>query len=480
MSNSRYMNKQVCKETFDNYIEGAKNGTVGHFSMYPMELPKLNFNYVKKLESKLEEGSFLNGIYIHWPYCFLKGEKVKCDFCMCNTKNTDYDKKNQYFTSLLNEIIMYAKIIKEPAKMMYIGGGTPLSMSLNELERLFSTLYNSGIINQKTFISVETRPDTITFPKLHILEKYNVDRLSIGVESLDEYVIGLMGRNLPGRKYEKVVEEAINMVKNSSINFLNIDLLYSYPGETFESVKNSLQKLLEYSPDSFSIYSLGMPYGLTDIESSERELKTLEYRKSCLAEIIKIMKKNKFFSVADSIWASEDIKSYANLKDGKGYANFYNQTNTLPFDIWIGIGVGAGGYIEGVGPILNTNDIESYIKKIGNGEFGVNKGKVFDENELMRAEIILSFLHRHLDVEKFVYMHGKRPDEVFKYEFDVLRDSGILIETDSFMEIKERAVYLLQGIVRLFFSCESESIYREKEILRIDYKKYGVDYRNLY
>lgn len=482
MIERRYKNIEDCKKTFKRYIEGAKEGTIGHFSMYPLNIEEMTLDYKRIINSRMVQGNYLNGIYIHWPFCFLKGEKIKCDFCMCNTKNTDYDKKILYYSSLLKEINMYAEMFSEPAKMLYIGGGTPLSMSIKELEMLFSALYSQCLINKDTFISVETRPDTLTKEKLMILEKYKVNRLSVGVESLDDNVIELMGRGTKGIAYREVVKDTLELIENSSIEYVNVDLLYSYPDEDMNGVIDSICVLLKYKPDSFSIYQLGMPYKLTEIESkviSGKELKTLEYRKLCLEKIKKVMKSNGYLSVADSIWSKEDIKSYDNLDGGKGYANFYNQTNTTAYGIWIGLGVGAGGYIEGVGPVLNVNDITSYINKVEAGELGIEKGEILNENELMRAEIILSFLHRHLDIEKFTEMHGKKPDEVFEYEFKVLREYNMLNETSSYIEIKEEDIYLLQGIVRLFFSSNSEVAYRKKEVKRIDYQKYRVDYRQL-
>lgn len=482
MIDKRYKNIEECRKTFESYIKGANEGTIGHFSMYPLYIEQMNFCYEEIIKSKLEKNGYLNGIYIHWPFCFLKGEKTKCDFCMCNTKNTDYDKKSLYYTSLLKEINKYAKIFSKPSKMLYLGGGTPLSMNTEELETLFSTLSKKGLINNDTFISVETRPDTLTKEKLTILDKYKVNRLSVGVESLDNDVIEIMGRGVKGIAYCDVVKEAMRLIKESAIEYVNVDLLYSYPDEKMKGVIDSIYELLKYKPDSFSIYQLGMPYNLTEIETKVilgKELKSLEYRKLCLEKIKRIMKDNGYLSVADSIWSREDMKSYDNLTEKRGYANFYNQTNTTAYGIWIGIGVGAGGYIEGIGPVLNVNDISSYITKIQANKLGVEKGEILDEIELMRTEIILSLLHRHLDIEKFTKMHGKRPDEIFEYEFSVLREYNMLNETSRYIEIKEDVVYLLQGIVRMFFSNDAEMLYREKEIMRIDYKKYSIDYRQL-
>ena len=394
----RFLSKEECKLTLESYLQGARMGTVGHFSSYPLNIANINYNFLETLKYHINCTNNVLGMYIHWPYCYLPGNREKCDFCMCNTKNDPKSKalKGQYFETIINEIRMYATVVKNPIKSLYIGGGTPLTMSINELRVLFDTLYKDNIINKDTYISIETRPEVLTDGKMKILSEFCVNRISLGVESFNNYLVKGMGRGIPGYEYSDFVDKAINLINKYKISSYNIDLIYGHPDENIDMVKESLIKALAYKPDSLSVYVLGLPSKLTLLENErniESRLKPLSYRLECSKMISNILTEENYIPVAESIWSKYDMYSSGEDDFGVEFYNIWNQTNTLGKGIWLGIGVGAGGYIEGIGPITNEGDIEKYIELVAGNLMGVVKGSKLTNNELMRSELILSLLH---------------------------------------------------------------------------------------
>ena len=151
-------------------------------------------------------------IYIHIPFC----NSSYCDFC-----KIFYNKKyiDAYLDSLNSEISERYK--GEVVTSIYIGGGTPSSLDDNELIKLFEII---KIFNRDKDIefTMECNIESITDSKLKIMNKYGVNRISIGVESFDDDVIKLLGR----RHNKKMVFDKIELVKKYFDN-INVDLIYA-------------------------------------------------------------------------------------------------------------------------------------------------------------------------------------------------------------------------------------------------------------
>lgn len=483
----KYLDKQDAEKSLDAYLEGAKTGVAGHFFIYPpLKFPDLSYQYTKVIEERLEHGQMNPvGLYIHWPYCYLPNHMEKCDFCCSNTKNDPHSKslRKEYYDSLIKEATHYSKLLKGQAvEWLYIGGGTPVSMKISELDGLFKNLLEGGLINGETFITVEARPEKIVDETLNVLKKYHVSRISIGVESFQDEVASIMGRMEKGAHYKEIVQRAIDNIKRYEIPYVNLDLIYGHPNDDFDSVLHSVQTALSFGPSSISAYPLGMPSGLTLIENEVRRglpIKSLEFRSKCFESINHLLTINGYKQVYDSIWSKHDIDSYQTKSGKKGIVNMWNQTCVMPYGLWIGIGVGAMGYVDGIGPTQNTNDLEHYIEVVNNGGLGVSYGYQFDNNELIRCEMTLSLLHRTIDSTRLISKYGVDPQEAFMVELEILRERGFIDIKENYILLNESALPYLQGITRFFFSKEVEHQYRLQEKLRIDYQIYGVSYDHL-
>jgi oxygen-independent coproporphyrinogen-3 oxidase len=365
---------------------------------------------------------------------------------------------------------------------LYIGGGTPLTMSVPELDVLFGTLYELNLINQDTYISLESRPEVITQKKIDLLKRYNVSRVSMGVESFDEKTVVSMGRIRKGLNYYDIVTKAVKMIREAEIKYFNLDFIYSHPLDEIETVLDSISKALDFMPDSLSIYPLGLPFQRTTIEKDViegRDIKSLDFRLRCFTLINETLKKNGYHMVSDSIWSRNKMFSHKRVHNNKGIVNFWNQTCMLPFGLWIPIGVGSIGFLENYGPIQNTYSITQYIELIENGNLGMVKGTQHNLEELMRSEMVISVLHRVIDLARFIDKYHVHPTEVFPIEFSLLKEMGLIEESDSEIRLTEQAIPISQGIARFFVSKEVESKYRETEKHRIDYKIYNISYKHL-
>ena len=177
-------------------------------------------------------------VYIHIPFC----NKIctYCDFCKL-FRNDDWI--DNYLNELTKEIDKYYQ--NEEVKTLYIGGGTPSTLNINELEKLFQIIDKFNI-NKNAEITFEANSEDLTEEKLNYLKKH-VNRLSIGIQTFDEKRLKTLNRTLN-----------IQNIKNALKTFdnVNLDLMYGFQNQTLDDLKNDLSKIISLKPAHISTYSL--------------------------------------------------------------------------------------------------------------------------------------------------------------------------------------------------------------------------------
>ena len=166
-------------------------------------------------------------MYIHIPFC--KTICSYCDFC-----KRFYNEKecSNYLDSLSKEIKDNYK--DEELKTIYIGGGTPSALSINNLNKLFNILKDIKLSNNYEF-TIEVNPENVDEEKLRLFRDNRVNRISMGIESTNDIFLKYLNR-----KHDfKMVKEKINLVKKY-FNNINVDLIYAIPNETINDLSNDL------------------------------------------------------------------------------------------------------------------------------------------------------------------------------------------------------------------------------------------------
>lgn len=181
-----------------------------------------------------------------------------CKFCRYyNRTADDAEKLPQKVEESLGNLIKEMDMAKEhlsldekiKANSIYIGGGTPTLMSEEQMEKLFENLQKNYDINSQTEITMECTPDTINSDKLSVMKKFGVNRISMGVQRLNDEWLAEVGR---GHNSVDVLK-SLQIFKNGKIRF-NIDLMYGFDGQSIESFSDDLIKILEYEPPEITLY----------------------------------------------------------------------------------------------------------------------------------------------------------------------------------------------------------------------------------
>lgn len=290
-------------------------------------------------------------IYIHIPFC--KTICSYCDFC-----KVLYFKEwvNQYLEALQKEVKQQYK--NEIIKTIYIGGGTPSSLSIDELNKLFSIIKLIKLDDTYEF-TFECNIDDLNKEKLELLYNNGVNRLSIGIQSFNQDNLKLLNRN---HNYN-IVKCKIDLANSIGFKNINIDLIYAIPNQTIETLKQDLDLFTSLNITHISTYSLMIePNTLLSIKNIKNISEEDDYM--MYNYIVNYLNNKGFNHYEISNFALTNYESKHNLV-------YWNN------DEYYGFGVGASGFYNNI-RYDNTKSLTNYLK----GKYRLN------ENNLSKSENI--------------------------------------------------------------------------------------------
>ena len=272
-------------------------------------------------------------IYIHIPFC----EHI-CSYCDFTKLFYNQKYEKPYIEALKKEIID-AHIDK--VKTIYIGGGTPTSLSDEGFEQLLS--FVAPYLKADGEFTVEANVENLTEKKLNIMKKYGVNRLSIGVQSTCNALLKEIGRHHTFEDAQKIVF----LAKSKGFSNINIDLIYGFKNETFDDLKRDLEEFIKLDIDHISIYSLIIEKGSILYNKKYEEQEENESRKF-YEYIVSFLREHGYERYEISNFAKNGKYSRHNL------TYWHNQE-------YYGFGLGASGYVGGV-RFENTKSLPEYLK----------------------------------------------------------------------------------------------------------------------
>lgn len=363
------------------------------------------FNKVLKGKPESEEG----GIYVHTPYC----DKI-CSFCNMNRKQIDND-LNDYTEYLCKEFKKYGekKYIKEKKiTTIFFGGGTPTIYKAHQLEKILSSLKENFNISEDCEFTFETTLHNLTWEKLEIMEKYGVNRISIGIQTFSD-----RGRKLLNRTYDK--EYIISKIKDIRRKFkglICIDIIYNYPDQTDEEIINDAETACELGVDSISFYSLMIQEGSQISKDREENKVVFKYNLVRDKEL-----HDKFLEITLSRGYS--VLEHTKITNGKDKYKYIRNVNS--FSDLIAIGIGAGGRIENY-EFFHLNKIISFY--------------AYDNELKMRAKKLSGILqYKTVKLDEIKELSGNSYENILNL-LKKFEKEGLIKLNDKVME------YTLDGI----------------------------------
>ena len=351
-------------------------------------------------------------IYIHIPFC--NSICTYCDFC-----KIFYNKKyiNDYLNNLEQEIKVRYK--SEIVNTIFIGGGTPSSLDDEELIRLMNII-EIFKLNDNYEFTVECNIESITENKLKIMKKYGVNRISIGVESFDNSIIKLLGRN----HTKKDVYNKMGIVKRYFSN-INIDLIYA-AYDDINILKSDIDCFLELDIPHISTYSLIIEDNtMLKINGMKNIDEDIDYEMYKYIE--DALEKNNYIHYEISNYAKNGYQSKHNLV-------YWNNEE------YYGFGLSSTSYINNE-RITNTRNLRNYL----NGEY-LDTSVYEDKDIRMENEIMLGLRKFDgIDLDRFKEKFNVSLEDI--YNIDNLISEGYLVKEDNYIKIDKKYMYISNEII---------------------------------
>jgi len=278
----------------------------------------------------------LNHLYVHIPFC----HRI-CPYCSFHKHTPGSTDMTAFVDALLKE--MEGRPLKP--KTIFFGGGTPTMLSETHLERLLRGMRERVDVSEVVEFTMEANPRNVTASKASMMRDLGVTRVSLGVQTWDEATLKTLGRDHSPTE----AEETWGVLRDAKFPSLNLDLMFSIPGQSLDVWRNTLEYTLASRPDHISAYNLNYEED-TDFF---RRLKTGEFQ-------LDEDRDADFFNLAiDMIEAGGfehyEISNYAR----PGYRSVHNEAYWLGED-YLGIGPGAFSTVEGK-RWHNVKDTPRYI-----------------------------------------------------------------------------------------------------------------------
>lgn len=358
----------------------------------------------------------MNGIYIHIPFCI-----KKCKYCDFASFEGCLGLDDEYLSAVRREMKRYPSL---KADTLYVGGGTPTVLEKEKLCRLIADAQDHFSLTLDAEITVECNPKTADLSYFKSLIDLGVNRLSIGVQSLNPKDLEFLGRAHNVR--DAVL--AIELAKDAGFKNISVDVMFGLKCQTENSVIDTIDRLISLEPTHFSCYSLiiedGTPFGkmqksgeiLTMDEDDERFI----YHK-----ISSHLEKNGYFKY--------EISNYA--KEG-----FISRHNSKYWDLssYVGLGCSAHSYFGGA-RYENCADIKKYINDIFENKV---PEKTISGKDDMISEFMFLGLRRTKGVSKkeFKRLFSLDLDELYKDEIKALADLGLLSSTEDNLCLTQKGI----------------------------------------
>jgi len=271
--------------------------------------------------------------------------------------------KNIYLGALRQEI--KANYKNEELKTLYVGGGTPSTLSISDFEQIFECLN----FNDKTEVTVEINPSGIKRHYLEGLRELGVNRLSIGVQVFDDEMLKSIGRSHTTKDALRVIESA----KNAGFDNISIDLIYGLPAQTLESYTQTLMTAVGLDVQHISLYGLKIEKGCNFYNHRPDFLPDDDAQADMYLLSKELLEKNGFKHYEISNFSKPGLESKHNL-------NYWNNGS------YYGFGVAAHGYIDNC-RYANETNIDKYLL---NPTESKQKTELTHQQKL-EEEIFLSF-----------------------------------------------------------------------------------------
>lgn len=373
----------------------------------------------------------IRGLYIHIPFCATICSY--CDFYIIKNQDTYIEK---YVDYLVKEFEIFKSLNPDEIVIdnIFIGGGTPSLLTPTQLETILSKVKECFTLLPNAEISMESNPASIDAQKLNEYKSVGINRISIGVQSFVKKELGILKRNHSPGLAEKVVTDAVN----SGIETVNLDLIFSVPGQSLASWTYSIEKALDLGTNHFSTYNLTFEEN-TPLWNKMQSGKVVKYND----EVDEFM-----YFTAIEILTNRGFDHYEISNFAKTNNKCRHNLNTWNSGEYLAFGVSSHGFFEG-SRYKNISNLQMYYELITKDKLPIIDSVKLHESDYSEELIVLGLRASGLDKAKIEIQIPSFFEKADKFMNELI-DKEFIVETKTHYKLTSKGYALCDSITNKF------------------------------
>lgn len=363
----------------------------------------------------------IQSVYIHIPFC-----QQICHYCDFTKFFYNENQADNYMEALANEINVQVQGKHNKVKTIFIGGGTPTALNLNQLRKLLELINEKFDVTNCEEFTIEANPGDFDAEKVKLLKNYGVQRVSLGVQVFDDNMLAEIGR----LHKVKDVYLTIDQLHQHGLSNISIDLIYALPNQTLENFRQTLDEAIQFDLPHYSTYALQI------------EPKTVFYQRYHKGKLHRPPEETEvaMYELLRSTMQKNGVNQYEISNFAKpGYESKHNLTYWNN-DYYYGFGAGAHGYSPGK-RTGNIRPLPAYVKKAMEDGKPILNTEEISLKEQIEEEMFLG-LRKLAGVSKnfFQEKFGISMDRLYQSELRMLMQKGWLTDNGEVIHLTDQGL----------------------------------------
>lgn len=354
-------------------------------------------------------------LYVHVPFC----DHI-CSYCDFAHVIYREETVQKWLSALRKEMEAYP--ISSSLKTIYIGGGTPSALSVQELDTLLSCF--DPCRNDVIEYTMEVNPETVTEDKAACMESHGINRISMGLQTSNDVLLKKIGRHHTFAD----VKKAVSVLRRAGIHNLSLDLMYSLPDQTMKDLEKSIRDAMSLQPEHLSLYSLTIEentvFGKTGVTNLDEDTEADMYEYICQ-------------TLPVHGYQQYEISNFAL----PGYESRHNLTY-WHYDDFIGLGCGASGK-ENHARYDHTKNIQAYLKDPTHRDLI----PLTEEDEQFEMVMMNLRLKEGMKLSAYEEKFSEDYHVRFGTKSQKLIEKGLLEEKNGFIRASDRGYEILNSVL---------------------------------
>ncbi|HEX20091.1 MAG TPA: oxygen-independent coproporphyrinogen III oxidase [Acidiferrobacteraceae bacterium] len=389
-------------------------------------------------------------LYVHIPFC-----DTVCYYCACNkiiTNNRAH--AETYLQYLYQEMALQAELFdrQRPVPQLHWGGGTPTFINLGQMTELMRQLKDhfSFVAEDEGEFSIEVDPRRIETSLIGELRQLGFNRMSLGVQDVDEAVQQAVNRIQPVSLTRAILQQA----RKQGFRSISMDLIYGLPLQTPDSFHRTLDVVIDMAPDRLSVFNYAHLPQMFKVQKQihAEQLPTPEQKLEILQMTIERLVDAGYVYIGMDHFARPDDELAQAQRDGSLTRNFQGYTTRGQCDL-LALGVSAISKIDDH-YMQNERSLDDYTAALDDGRLPVMRGIVCNEDDKLRSEIIRELIcNFRLDITAIESKWAISFAQYFSDElaaFETMAADGLLQISSGRMEVLAPGKLLVRNICMVF------------------------------